>query len=67
MALKIVPITKQRYERDVRGLLRSPYNSLPFAIFKRTQGKGMLLLYDGTRLLKAGSKRELIQYARQHG
>lgn len=58
-ALRIVPMTKARYERDVRPLLRAPYSSMPFAVYKRTAGRGMFMLYRGSELLKGGTKAEL--------
>lgn len=63
--LKIVPVTKERYESEVRPRLRSPYNLLPFAIWKHSKsGKGMKLLYRGSDVLKAGTAGELRRFVR---
>ena len=61
--LKIVPVTKERYSRFVMPLLRSPYNLMPFALYKRTTGKGMYMLFRGSEFIKAGTKAQLKRYA----
>ena len=62
--LKIVPVTKERFTRQVRPLLRAPYNLMPFALYKRTIGKGMYMLFRGTEFLKAGTKSQLKKWAK---
>ena len=62
--LKIVPVTKERSTRQVRPLLRAPYNLMPFALYKRTIGKGMYMLFRGTEFLKAGTKSQLKKWAK---
>lgn len=63
---KIVSVTKDRFERYVRPLLRAPYNLLPYAVWKRTKSaKGMYLLFKGDQLIKAGSKPALVKQARR--
>lgn len=62
--LKIVPMTKERFEREVKPRLRAPYNLLPFALYKRGPGKGMHMLYRGSEFIKGGSKSFLKRYAR---
>ena len=60
--LKIVPVTKERFIRQVRPLLRAPYSLMPFALYKRTIGKGMYMLYRGSEFIKAGTKTQLKRY-----
>jgi hypothetical protein len=61
--LKIVPVTKERFVKQVRPLLRAPYKLMPFALYKRTIGKGMYMLFRGSEFIKAGTKTKLKRYA----
>lgn len=61
--LKIVPVTKERFVRQIRPLLRAPYRLMPFALYKRTIGKGMYMLFRGSEFIKAGTKTQLKRYA----
>jgi len=63
--LKISPLNKEIYERKVKPRLRSPYNLLPWAVYRRTKGKGMYVLFKDGQIIKGGSKSALKKYARR--
>lgn len=64
MSLIIKPVNKERYEKQIKPLLRSPYNLLPFAVWKRTaNGKGMYMLFKDGEFIKGGSKAQLKKVA----
>jgi hypothetical protein len=65
----IVPINKERYERDIRPLLREPYKHYDYAEYRKSRvGKGPLwMLYRNGRLVKAlSSKSELKRWANNY-
>jgi len=63
--LIIKPISKEIYEREVVPRVRSGYKLIPFAIWKRTIGRGMHILYRDGEVIKVGKKETLKRLAKR--